>query len=60
MVRRHSGGKSKAPSQRFFMKNLTDSGYTDDLANKVWEWYNPPEQQDIGLRWRKQLFKSRA
>ncbi|HUK84492.1 MAG TPA: hypothetical protein VLU95_01380 [Candidatus Acidoferrum sp.] len=44
MVQQHSGGKLKAPSQRYFKKNLTNSGYTDNLANKVWEWYNPTEQ----------------
>lgn len=31
--------KRRAPSQRIFKKRLADSGYSEDAANKVWNWY---------------------
>ena len=42
-MRRKNGKKQNAPSERSLKRVLANSGYSEDLADKIWKWYNPPE-----------------
>jgi hypothetical protein len=33
----------EVPSEGTLKKVLANSGYTEDTADKIWKWYNPPE-----------------
>jgi hypothetical protein len=43
MQHRQNGKKQNAPSESSLKKSLASSGYSDDVADKIWKWYNPPE-----------------
>ena len=43
MQRRQNGKKQKAPSERSLKRVLANSGYSEDTADKIWKWYNPPD-----------------
>jgi hypothetical protein len=35
--------KQNATSQRSLKSTLANSGFNEDITNKIWKWYNPPE-----------------
>ena len=43
MLQRKKGKKQDAPSERTLKRVLTNSGYSEDAADKIWKWYNPPD-----------------
>jgi hypothetical protein len=43
MLQRKNGKKREAPSERSLKRVLANSGYSEDIADKIWKWYNPPE-----------------
>jgi hypothetical protein len=43
MQPRQNGKKQNAPSERSLKRVLASSGYSEDVADKIWKWYNPPE-----------------
>jgi len=43
MLQRQNGKKQNAPSERSLKKGLANSGYFEDITDKIWKWYNPPE-----------------
>ena len=43
MQKRQNGKKQNAPSERLIKRVLANSGYSEDIADKIWKWYNPPE-----------------
>ena len=43
MLRWKNGKKQHAPSERSLKRVLANSGYSEDLADKIWKWYNPPD-----------------
>jgi hypothetical protein len=50
MQQRQNGKKQKAPSERSFTKGLASSGYSENVADKIWKWYNPPELKGSKLK----------
>ena len=42
-VQYQKGKKKYAPSERSLKKILVNSGYSGDMAGKIWKWYNPRE-----------------
>ena len=45
-MQRKNGKKQNAPSERSLKRVLANSGYSEDIADKIWKWYNPPEKKD--------------
>jgi hypothetical protein len=43
MQQRQNGKKQDAPSERSLKCVLANSGYSENTADKIWKWYNPPE-----------------
>ena len=43
LLQQQKGKKKYAPSERSLRKTLANSGYSRDIADKIWKWYNPPE-----------------
>jgi uncharacterized protein YifE (UPF0438 family) len=43
MQQRQNGKKHNAPSERSLMSVLANSGYPENVAEKIWKLYNPPE-----------------
>ena len=41
MQPRQNGKKQNAISERSLKRVLADSGYSEDVADKIWKWYNP-------------------
>ena len=41
-MRRKNCKKQNAPSERSLKRVLANSGYSEDTADKIWKWYNPP------------------
>ena len=45
-LRQQQNGKKKyATSERSLKKTLATSGYSKDVADKIWKWFNPPESR---------------
>ena len=42
-MQRKNGKKQKTPSEHSLKRVLANSGYPEDIADKIWKWYNPPE-----------------
>jgi hypothetical protein len=55
MLQRQNGKKQKAPSERSLKKVLANSGYSEDIADKIWKWYNPSELNGSKLQ-KQELF----
>lgn len=49
-VLRENGKKQNAPSERSLKKGLANSGYSEDITDKIWKWYNPPELNNCKLK----------
>jgi len=43
MQRRKNGKKQDVPSEGSLKRVLANSRYSEDIADKIWKWYNPPE-----------------
>jgi hypothetical protein len=43
MQPRQNSKKQNLPPERSLKRVLADSGYSDDVADKIWKWYNPTE-----------------
>jgi hypothetical protein len=43
MQQRQNGKKQDAPSEGSLKRVLANSGFSEDIADKIWKWYNPPE-----------------
>ncbi|MGA3290166.1 MAG: hypothetical protein ABSD42_08020 [Candidatus Bathyarchaeia archaeon] len=43
MQQRQNDKKQDTPSERSLMRVLANSGHSEDIADKIWKWYNPPE-----------------
>jgi hypothetical protein len=43
MQPRQNGKKQNAPSERSLKRGLASIGYSEDVADKIRKWYNPPE-----------------
>ena len=51
MQRRQNDKKQNAPSEPSSLKKvLADSGYSNEIANKIWKWYNPPDLNGSKLK----------
>jgi len=50
MQQRQNGKKQNAPSERWLKRVLANSGYSEDIADKIWKWYNPPELKGSKLK----------
>ena len=43
MQQLQNGKKQNAPSENSLKKVLTNSGYSEDIADKIWKSYDLPE-----------------
>ena len=43
MQQRQNGKKQDEPLEGSLKRVLASSGYSEDIADKIWKWYNPPE-----------------
>lgn len=41
MQQENNRGRQRATSERSFKKVLGCSGYSGNVADKIWKWYNP-------------------
>ena len=42
--------KKYTPSERSLKKTLDNSGYSNEIADKIWKWYNPIELKSSNLK----------
>ena len=47
---RENGKKLYTPTEQSLKKVLANSGYSADIADKIWKCYNPPELNDNKLK----------
>ena len=45
-----NGKKQDAPSEGSLKRVLANSGFSEDIADKIWKWYNPPELNGSNLK----------
>jgi hypothetical protein len=45
-----NGKKQDAPSEQSLKRVLANSGFSEDIADKIWKWYNPPELNGSNLK----------
>jgi hypothetical protein len=50
MQQRQNGKKQDAPSEGSLKRVLANSGYSEEIADKIWKWYNPPELNGSKLK----------
>ena len=50
MLQRKNGKKQDALSERSLKRVLSNSGYSEDIADKIWKWYNPSELKGNKLK----------
>jgi hypothetical protein len=43
MLRKYAKSKKPLP-ETSLKKTLSNFGYSDSIADKIWKWYNPPRQ----------------
>jgi hypothetical protein len=43
MQPRQNGKNQHTPSERSLKRELADSGFSENVADKIWKWYNPPD-----------------
>jgi len=42
-MQRQNSKKQNAPSERYLKRVLANSGFSEEITDKIWKWYNPPE-----------------
>jgi hypothetical protein len=50
MLQRRNDKKQNTPSERSLKKVLSNSGFSEPIADKIWNWYNPPELNGSKLK----------
>ncbi len=50
MQQRQNDKKQDAPSEGSLKRVLANSGYSEDIADKIWKWYNPQELNNSKLK----------
>jgi len=50
MQKLQNGKKQKASLKDSLKRVLADYGYSEDIADKIWKWYNPPELHASSLK----------
>ena len=53
-MQRKQAKKQKTPSEHLLKRVLANSGYPEDIADKIWKWYNPPEVNGTKSKKKKQ------
>jgi len=50
MLQRQNDKKQRAPSERSLKRVLANSGFSEPIADKIWNWYNPPELNGLNSK----------
>jgi hypothetical protein len=38
--------KQNSPSELLLKEVLANAGYSENIADNIWKWYNPPEENE--------------
>jgi cytochrome c553 len=42
--------KHNTPSEQSLKMDLVKSGYSEDIMDKIWKWYNPAESKNSSIK----------